>query len=114
MAGLSSKGKGALIRTVEGTLIEINMPSDAPAIFDARLARKVSTPFYAVDEVISRIADSIVNSLRGVQINASQIEIEFGIAFESEGNVYVTKSRDESNINIKITVPSDRLRPVNP
>ena len=108
-----TKGQGALIRTGEGTLVEINVPSDMPAIFDARLARPVSFSLYSLNKIVGDIYRSVVSSIEDAQINASQVEIEFGVAFESEGNIYVTKSRDESNINIKITLGSEDLRITN-
>jgi hypothetical protein len=95
-----------LIELEDGTLIEIEVPADQAQQISGGLADKVQATF-------SKIQPLLVNTCRPIhaawqEINQTmhieQAEIELGLSFEGEGNLYITKSKAGANLTVKLTL----------
>ena len=99
-----------LIRLEDGTIMEVDAPGK----------QSVQIAFGAperVDAAIDKIKPIIINAIRPLslawkeisqEVYIEQAEVEFGLSFEGEGNIYITKARAGANLNIKLTLKSNK------
>lgn len=95
-----------LIELADGTLVEITVLGDGVQEISGRLAERVNS-------TTDRILPVLVNACRPVaaawrELNKEMVikeaEIEFGLSFEGEGNVYITRAMAGANLVVKITL----------
>lgn len=98
-------------------IVEIGGPLDARTEMHTSTAEKVATTFKAVADTLEKIIEPIANSFRGLATELNQpveigsAEIEIGISFSAEGNVFVAKSKAEGTLSIKILLTPSSLAP---
>ena len=88
------------------------VPDDQAEQISGGLAKLVDATFDKVKPLIRKTCSPVAEAIREMNqdplfsSNASiaDVEIELGLGFEAEGNLYVTKSKATSNINIKLTL----------
>ncbi len=95
-----------LIRLADGTLVEAEvLPNEAQPI-NAGAAKQV-------EKSIDRIGPILVNVCKPISAAWQQIsqdmdvehaEVELGLSFEGEGNLYVTKATAGANLVVKLTL----------
>lgn len=95
-----------LITLNDGTIMEI----DAPGEQTVQIAFGAPKP---VDTAIEKIKPIILNAVKPItsiwkeisdEVYIEQAEIELGISFEGEGNIYITKVKAGANLNIKLVL----------
>lgn len=95
-----------MVQFQDGVIVEIIHETEEMRAISGGAARKLSSAFSAAGEMITRAMKSIVAStadgLRDAGV--SEAEIELGIGFSAEGQVYVAKAAGEGNIKITIKV----------
>ena len=42
------------------------------------------------------------------EVHIEQAEVELGLSFEGEGNIYITKAKAGAKLNIKLTIKADK------
>jgi hypothetical protein len=95
-----------LIKLADGTLVEVEASSGYERISGSGVAKQVDTAIDAINPIIIKTAQSISNIWHEVNkdLSLEQAEIEFGVSFEGEGNIYVTKAKAGANLTIKLTL----------
>jgi hypothetical protein len=95
-----------LIRLADGTLVEVDASSDDVQQISGELAKKVKSTIDQIQPVILSAAHSVKAAWVELNkdMNVEGAEIEFGISFEGEGNIYITKAKAGANMVIKITL----------
>jgi len=97
-----------LIQLKDGIFVEVEAKAGEVQQVSSRAADKVA-------ESISKIHDLILLSCAPVvsawdelnkDFNIQQAEIELGISFEAEGNLYITKAKTNANLTIKLVLHS--------
>lgn len=96
-----------LIRLEDGTLVEVEAPpGEAEQISGGRMADKVNS-------TLSVIKPTLINAclpLKDVwqelnkEMQVSQAEVEIGVSFAAEGDVYIAKSKAEANLKVKLII----------
>jgi hypothetical protein len=96
------------IRLGDGTLVEVLATEDPiQQISGSSLAKKIE------DATLERVKPILVNACRPIitaweevsnVVEIEKIEVELGLSFEGEGNVYITKAKAGANLSIKMII----------
>ena len=95
-----------LIRLADDILIEVEADPSAPQkAFGGQIIQKVED---VTLDAIKHVLERVVDATRVLQRDkkADEAEIEFGLSFEAEGNVYVTKLNGTANLTVKLIFKS--------
>lgn len=99
-----------LIRLNDGTLVEAEVPRDSAQEISGGFAEKVSTTWDTIEPILAKITQPIANSLQTISqsVNVESVEVEVGLSFEGEGNLYITKSKAAANLKVKLSLKPKR------
>jgi hypothetical protein len=95
-----------LIELEDGTLVEVEAAEDDVQEISFKSADHVS-------ETLDRVKPILVNACRPLaaawhelqqDMDIEQAEVELGLAFEGEGNVYLAKMKGSANLVVKLTL----------
>ena len=95
-----------LIQLEDDTLVEVEVLGDEVQEISYRFADKVSASFTKIKPILIKTCRPVLAAWGELNKDMSieQAEIELGLSFEGEGNVYVTKSKATANLTIKLTL----------
>ncbi|MFX0196428.1 MAG: CU044_2847 family protein [Candidatus Hodarchaeota archaeon] len=102
-----------LIRLEDGTLVEIEISGEQIEQISGGFADKVAATFDKVRPILINICRPITASWSEIskEMHIEQAEIELGLSFEGEGNLYVTKAKAGANLTIKMVLkPKEEYR----
>jgi len=87
-------------------MVEVSQNPDPVSPVSGKAAERMTQAFQVAAEVVSGVLRAIVGtSARALRDSgASEAEIEFGIGFSIEGNIFVTKATGEANITVRVKV----------
>ena len=93
----------SLIQLEDGTLVEISITEEGQQI-SGGFAHKVRSGFSKIKPVLLNICKPISELWAEMdqQVMMEQAEVEIGLSFEGEGNLYVTKSKLGANLSVKL------------
>lgn len=92
----------------DGVIIQIDSPTDVKKEMHTSTAEQVDTTMEMVGTMVSRILRPIGDAFRGlhetlgVPIAVATAEVELGLSFSAEGNLFVAKSKAEGTLNVKV------------
>ncbi len=94
----------SLVKLSDGTLVEVQVPADQVQEISGTLAQKVNAALDSVQTTILDVCRSMATSLDSLAqtVAIDEAEIEFGLSFEAEGNLYITKASSGANLQVKI------------
>lgn len=97
-----------IIHFADGIMVEIAASPDRTAPISGKSAERVPYAFQAATEMVAGVIRSFLASTSKelVAVGIKEAEIEFGIGFSLEGNIYVTKTKAEGNIGIRFKLPA--------
>jgi hypothetical protein len=96
----------SLVELIDGTLVEVDVPESRATPLSSGFARKVDADLERIRPILARFITPIIDSIDNLP-NSDRIkraELEFGLSFEAEGFIYVTRSRSDGNITIKLII----------
>lgn len=95
-----------LIKLDDGTLVEIEVPDNQARQIAGNLADKVDASLNKIKPVLLKACQSISSTLHDIndQIDLEQVEVELGLSFETEGNIYIAKATMGANILVRMTL----------
>lgn len=95
-----------LIKLEDDTLIEVEVPPDQVQQISGGLADKVAATFDKINPILIKTCRPIISAWREIneELKIDQAEIELGLSFEGEGNLYVTKSKAGANLTVKLVL----------
>ncbi len=95
-----------LIRLEDGTLVEVEVPEDEVRQIAGSKAEKVTAAFDEIKPVLLKTCQPIAAALKEVrdEVGLEQVEMELGLSFEVEGNVYITKAKLGANLIVRMTL----------
>lgn len=95
-----------LIELADGIYVEVTAASGEPEEVSGRLAKKVDASLDKLVPVLNRlcaIAGQVLTS-EGNGPRPDSAEVEFGIGFEGEGDLYLAKLRTSANVIIRLSI----------
>lgn len=95
-----------LIQLEDGVLVEAEVPEEHVEQISGGLAKRVNATFEKVVPLLLKTCKPIAASWRELnqEVCVEQAEIELGLGFEGEGNLYITKSKASANLTIKLVL----------
>ena len=95
-----------LYKLDDGTLVEVETQDNARQI-SVDVAGKIDTTFEkSIKPVLKKTCTSVSQAMKEIRegANLEQVEIELGLSFETEGNLYITKATVGANILVRMTL----------
>jgi len=96
-----------LIELEDGTLVEIEVPDKRAQPIAGGLADKIkSATLENIKPILLRACKPVAEVWRELNrdLHIEQAEIELGLGFEAEGNLYITKAKGNANLTVKLTL----------
>lgn len=96
-----------LIKLADGTLVEIETVGEqVTAIAGGTAADKVKTAIDSIKPLILRACKPISEIYKELDkdMTIEQVELELGLGFEAEGDLFITKAKGNANLVVKITI----------
>ena len=95
-----------LIELEDGTLVEVEVPEDQAKQISGGFADRVSNTFDRIRPVLVKTCRPIAEAWQEINqdMEIEQAEVEIGLSFEGEGNLYVTKSKAGANLTVKLVL----------
>lgn len=99
-----------LLKLGDGTLVEISVDEDDttgafhPVAGGGVLQKAVDVTFDAARPLLHRVVDTWNDVCKelSTKIHIESAEVELGLSFEAEGNIYLTKSKAGATIGLKL------------
>ena len=94
-----------LIELEDGTLVEAEVPDNQAQQISGGMADRVATTFEKVKPLLIKTCKPIAEAWTELSqdMEIEQAEVELGLSFEGEGNIYITKSKAGANLTVKLT-----------
>lgn len=95
-----------LIRLEDGTLVEVEVSGEEVQQIAGSLANTVESTLGKIKPVLLKACKPIAESIKELrtEVDLDEVEIELGLGFESEGNLYITKATASANLIIRMTL----------
>jgi hypothetical protein len=95
-----------LIQLQDGTFVEVEVPGEEYHQISSKLADRVAAALDNIQPAILKVCQPIANTWKDMGDNVvfEQAEIEFGLSFEGEGNLYITRAKTAANLTVKLTI----------
>ena len=93
-----------LIQLQDGTLVEIESLGNQTEEISGGVAEKVSATVGKIEPILLQVLKPISSAWKEINKDMciEKAEIELGLSFEIEGNIYVTKSTANANLVVKL------------
>lgn len=94
-----------LIRLEDGSLVEVAASTDeSEQIAGSSGAARVEASLDAVIPLLKKACKPLAAAWKELDndVNIEQAEIELGLSFEAEGNLYITKATTGANLKVKL------------
>jgi len=93
-----------LIQLEDGTLIEVDVPGDQVEQISGGYAGKVAASLDKIRPILKGICRPFTETWKELdkEVSIEQAEVEIGLNFEGEGNLYITKAKAGANIKVKL------------
>ena len=95
-----------LIELADGVLLEVSVAPDEARPISGGLAEKVNATFDKIQPVLVKTCRPIMAAWQELnrEVLIDQAEIELGLSFEGEGNLYITKAKATANLSVKLVI----------
>ncbi len=93
-----------LIKLDDGLLMEVDVPEDQAQQISGGMAQRVAASMEKIRPVLHTVVASIKDSWDDLSkdVRVQQAELEIGLSFEGEGNLYVTKAKAGANFTVRL------------
>jgi len=95
-----------LIQLDDGTLVEVEAKPDEVQQISGGFAERVESTFDKIRPLLVNTCRPITAAWKELnqEMHIEQAEVELGLSFEGEGNIYVTKAKTGANLVVKLTL----------
>ena len=93
-----------LIKLEDGTLVEVEAKQNEVEQISSRAADKVQESLDTIVPILVRVSQPIIAACQQLDQGSllEQAEVELGLSFEGEGNIYITKAKAGANLTVKL------------
>lgn len=98
-----------LIQLSDGILVEVDVRDDQARPISGGLARRVTATIEKAVPILVEVGRSITEaSATAFQGgNVCQTEVELGLSFEAEGQLYIARSQAAANLVVRMSIRPD-------
>jgi hypothetical protein len=95
-----------LIELEDGTLVEVEVPPEQAQQISGGFADRVNETFDKVRPILVNTCRPIAAAWKEIskEMEIEQAEVQLGLSFEGEGNLYITKSKAGANLTVKLVL----------
>jgi hypothetical protein len=95
-----------LIQLQEDVYVEVEVPEAQAQQLSGSFADKVNASIDKIKPILTSVARPILATWNEINRDmlVEQAEIELGLGFEAEGNLYITRSMVAANLVVKLVV----------
>ena len=95
-----------LIQLTDGTLVEVETTGDEVQQISGGLAEKVDAAMGKIQPALLKTCQPIVAAVKSLRadVDIEQVEVEVGLSFDVEGNIYITKANLGANVLVRMTL----------
>ncbi len=99
-----------LIQLQDGVFVEVEVPAARSRQLSGSFADKVNANIDKIKPILTNVTQPILATWKEINQDmlVEQAEVELGLSFDIEGNLYITKATVAANITIKLV-----LKPLN-
>jgi len=93
-----------LIRLEDGTLVEVYASPNEEVLMSGSAAEKVKAAMHKILPVLKTVCQPISDAWQELNkdLIVDHAEVEIGLSFEGEGNLYITKAKAGANLTLKL------------
>lgn len=95
-----------LIRLKDGTLVQVEATGNEVQQISGGVAERVDATLDKIKPVLLKTCQPIVAAVKSLRedINLEQVEVEVGLSFDIEGNIYVAKTNFGTSVLVRMTL----------
>jgi hypothetical protein len=95
-----------LVKLDDGLLVEIDVPGDQVVQIAGGVAEQVQSSFEKIKPVLLRVCRPLADTWKELnqEVVMEKAEVELGLSFEGEGNIFITKAKAGANLTVKLTM----------
>lgn len=95
-----------LIRLADGVLVEAEVDEAQARPISGGAALKVEASLDRIEPLLVNVCRPVAKAWPAIaeDLYVEAVEIELGLSFEGEGNIFVTKAKAGANLTVKLTV----------
>jgi hypothetical protein len=95
-----------LIKLEDGSLVEVEVSGDEVQQISGNLADKVDATLSKIKPILLKTCQPIVAAVKDLRkdVDLEQVEVEVGLSFDAEGNIYITKAKFGANVLVRMTL----------
>jgi hypothetical protein len=99
-----------LVRLEDNTLVEIEALVDQAEQISGGMADKVNATLDKIKPILISVCKPITSAWHELNkdMHIEAAEVQLGLSFEGEGNIYITRSKAQANLTVKLILkPKD-------
>jgi hypothetical protein len=95
-----------LIELADGTLVEVEVSEKRARKISGGVRDKVEANFEKIRPILISICRPLSETWKEInrELEIEQAQIQLGLSFEGEGNLFVTKSKAGANLTVNLTL----------
>jgi len=100
-----------LVRFKDGVLVEVGVQRDPAQLqMSHRAAEELGKNFEVIAAMLKKVCSPVVSAFTEMgrdtnrPVSIESAEVELGLGFEAEGNLFVTKATAEATLKVKLTL----------
>jgi hypothetical protein len=93
-----------LIHLSDGTLVEAEVTDSEARPISGGAADKVAAGLDRIEPILVNVCRPVAAAWSAISadLEVESVEVELGLSFEGEGNLYVTKAKAGANLTVKV------------
>ena len=98
-----------LIKLESGLMMEVEIPQSEIEMISGGsndMIEKVESSMGTVEQILIQSVDPIVNAYNTLnqEVVLEKAEVEIGIGFSAEGNIFIAKGKGSANLKVKLVL----------
>jgi hypothetical protein len=95
-----------LIKLKDGTLVESQVDDSEARPISGGTADKVASSMDKIEPLLVNICQPVARAWNAISadLQVDSVDIELGLSFEGEGNIFVTKAKAGANFVVRLTL----------
>ena len=100
-----------LIELENGILVEAEVSEDEAEAISNNFIKGVKSDFEQVKPILISISRPVAEAWQEINkdMEIEQAEVEVGLNFEGQGNIYITKGKGGTNLKVKLVLKPKKL-----